>query len=192
MTPVPARLRRGTIGATAAVALIVPLALVVGQPAMAAPEPPPPVQKLIADGETAVRISGPDRYETAARISLEFGAADVVHVASGTAFPDALSAQLPPTSAPTEDVLPGGLWPASHAGGGGAPTLLTQRDTLPSATVIGADHIGRLMNERNIIVSDMVGTSFDVGLVIEGRERVYEMDPVIDRFRVQVPYVAHW
>ena len=62
----------------------------------------------------------------------------------------------------------------------------------PSATVIGADHIGRLMNERNIIVSDMGGTSFDVGLVIEGRERVYEMDPVIDRFRVQIPYVAHW
>ncbi len=62
----------------------------------------------------------------------------------------------------------------------------------PSATVIGADHIGRLMGERNIIISDMGGTSFDVGLVIEGRERVYEMDPVIDRFRVQIPYVAHW
>jgi N-methylhydantoinase A len=62
----------------------------------------------------------------------------------------------------------------------------------PAATVIGADHVGRLMNERNIIVSDMGGTSFDVGLVIEGRERVYETDPVIDRFRVQIPYVAHW
>jgi N-methylhydantoinase A len=62
----------------------------------------------------------------------------------------------------------------------------------PSATVIGSDYIGRLMNERNIIVSDMGGTSFDVGLVIEGRERVYDMDPVIERFRVQIPYVAHW
>ena len=62
----------------------------------------------------------------------------------------------------------------------------------PAATVIGADHVGRLMNERNIVVSDMGGTSFDVGLVIEGRERVYETDPIIDRFRVQIPYVAHW
>jgi N-methylhydantoinase A len=62
----------------------------------------------------------------------------------------------------------------------------------PSATVIGADYIGGLMNERNVIISDMGGTSFDVGLVIEGRERVYEMDPIIDRFRVQIPYVAHW
>nr|BFF11754.1 hypothetical protein GCM10025699_30570 [Microbacterium flavescens] len=57
-----------------------------------------------------------------------------MHVASGTAFPDALSAQLPPSSVPTEDVLPGGLWPASHAGGGGAPTLLTQQNSVPSAT----------------------------------------------------------
>ncbi len=62
----------------------------------------------------------------------------------------------------------------------------------PAATVIGADHVGRLMNERNIVVSDMGGTSFDIGLVIDGRERVYEMDPIIDRFRVQIPYVAHW
>jgi N-methylhydantoinase A/acetophenone carboxylase len=62
----------------------------------------------------------------------------------------------------------------------------------PSATVIGADYLGGLMGESNIIISDMGGTSFDVGLVIQGRERVYEMDPTIDRFRVQIPYVAHW
>jgi N-methylhydantoinase A/acetophenone carboxylase len=58
--------------------------------------------------------------------------------------------------------------------------------------VIGADYIGSMLGQRNVIVSDMGGTSFDVGLVIEGRERVYEMDPVIDRFRVQIPYIAHW
>ncbi len=62
----------------------------------------------------------------------------------------------------------------------------------PSATVIGSDYLGGLMGEKNVIISDMGGTSFDVGLVIQGRERVYEMDPVIDRFRVQIPYVAHW
>ena len=62
----------------------------------------------------------------------------------------------------------------------------------PSATVIGADHIGQVIGRSNIIVSDMGGTSFDVGLVVQGRERVYELDPIIDRFRVQIPYVAHW
>ncbi len=62
----------------------------------------------------------------------------------------------------------------------------------PVATVIGSDHIGGIIGAPNIIVSDMGGTSFDVGLVVEGRDRVYEYDPVIDRFRVQIPYVAHW
>jgi N-methylhydantoinase A/oxoprolinase/acetone carboxylase beta subunit len=62
----------------------------------------------------------------------------------------------------------------------------------PSATVIGADHMGQVIGCSNIIVADMGGTSFDVGLVVAGRERVYELDPVIDRFRVQIPYVAHW
>ncbi|MBI5911657.1 MAG: hydantoinase/oxoprolinase family protein [Betaproteobacteria bacterium] len=62
----------------------------------------------------------------------------------------------------------------------------------PSATVMGADHIGRQLGAGNIIVSDVGGTSFDVGLVVEGRDHVYEYDPIVDRFRVQVPYVAHW
>jgi len=62
----------------------------------------------------------------------------------------------------------------------------------PSATVMGADHIGRQLGVGNIIVSDVGGTSFDVGLVVEGRDHVYEYDPIVDRFRVQVPYVAHW
>ena len=62
----------------------------------------------------------------------------------------------------------------------------------PAAAVIGSDHHGKIIGAPNIIVSDMGGTSFDVGLVVEGRDRVYEYDPVIDRFRVQIPYVAHW
>lgn len=62
----------------------------------------------------------------------------------------------------------------------------------PSATVIGSDYIGGVIGTKSVIVSDMGGTSFDVGLVVEGRDRVYEYDPVIDRFRVQIPYVAHW
>ena len=62
----------------------------------------------------------------------------------------------------------------------------------PSATVMGADYISRQLGVGNVIVSDVGGTSFDVGLVVEGRDRVYEYDPIVDRFRVQVPYVAHW
>ena len=62
----------------------------------------------------------------------------------------------------------------------------------PASTVIGSDYIGETIGSRNVIVSDMGGTSFDVGLVVEGQDKVYEYDPVVDRFRVQIPYVAHW
>jgi N-methylhydantoinase A/acetophenone carboxylase len=62
----------------------------------------------------------------------------------------------------------------------------------PAATVIGSDYLGNLIGCPNVVVSDMGGTSFDVGLVVEGQDRVYEFDPVVDRFRVQIPYVAHW
>ncbi|MEO1542738.1 MAG: hydantoinase/oxoprolinase family protein [Pseudomonadota bacterium] len=62
----------------------------------------------------------------------------------------------------------------------------------PTATVIGAGHIGKVIGADNIIISDMGGTSFDVGLVVKDQDRVYDLDPVIDRFRVQIPYVAHW
>lgn len=62
----------------------------------------------------------------------------------------------------------------------------------PAATVMGSDYIGGVIGLRNIVVSDMGGTSFDVGVVVEGRDRVYEYDPVIERFRVNIPYIAHW
>lgn len=62
----------------------------------------------------------------------------------------------------------------------------------PAATVIGSGNIGKVIGADNIIISDMGGTSFDVGLVVKDQDRVYDLDPVIDRFRVQLPYVAHW
>lgn len=62
----------------------------------------------------------------------------------------------------------------------------------PAATVIGGDYVGRLIDRRNVLISDMGGTSFDVGIAVEGRDRVYEFDPVVHRYRVQLPIVAHW
>ncbi len=62
----------------------------------------------------------------------------------------------------------------------------------PAASVVGAEYLSRQIGISNVVMADMGGTSFDVGLVVEGRDRVYEFDPVIDRFRVQIPYIAHW
>lgn len=62
------------------------------------------------------RISGPDRYGTAAGLSRRvFPTASTVYVASGVTFPDALSA-------------------AASAGHRDAPVLLTAPDRLPDAT----------------------------------------------------------
>lgn len=64
-----------------------------------------------------LRLSGRDRYETAAEVSYAFwgdGSAAVVFLASGTALPDALA-----------------LGPSSANLG---PVLLTERDRLPDAT----------------------------------------------------------
>jgi len=62
----------------------------------------------------------------------------------------------------------------------------------PSASVVGAEYLSEQIGTSNVVIGDMGGTSFDVGLVVEDRDRVYEFDPVIDRFRVQLPFVAHW
>jgi len=62
----------------------------------------------------------------------------------------------------------------------------------PVATVIGSSYVAEQLGIPNAIVTDMGGTTFDVGLVVEGQGRVYELDPIVHRWRVQVPIVAHW
>jgi len=62
----------------------------------------------------------------------------------------------------------------------------------PVSGIIGAASIAEQYQLPNVFLTDMGGTSFDLGLVLEGHERTYEYDPIIDRWRVQVPLVAHW
>lgn len=80
---------------------------------------------------------------------------------------------------------------------GGASSLsrtrpIQQFGSGPVSGIIGATAISRDYRLPNVFLTDMGGTSFDLGLVVEGHERIYEYDPVIDRWRVQVPLVAHW
>lgn len=63
------------------------------------------------------RIEGRDRYATSAQVAAEVGGeSDVVYVASGQDYPDALTG-------------------AARAGAEGAPVLLTRKDHLPAAAV---------------------------------------------------------
>lgn len=62
----------------------------------------------------------------------------------------------------------------------------------PVAGILGAAFVGRLCGQGNLLVSDTGGTSFDLGILVEGKEHVYSSDAIIDRWRVQLPMVAHW
>jgi N-methylhydantoinase A len=62
----------------------------------------------------------------------------------------------------------------------------------PVSGIIGASAVSKSYGITNTLVTDMGGTSFDLGMVVDGSERTYDYDPVIDRWRVQVPLVAHW
>jgi N-methylhydantoinase A/acetophenone carboxylase len=61
----------------------------------------------------------------------------------------------------------------------------------PVAGILGASFIGQLYGEGNVLTTDMGGTSFDFGMVLEGKERQYEFDPLIDRWRIQLPVIAN-
>ena len=71
----------------------------------------------VAGGTHVHRVSGPDRYGTAAAIALQFvsGTGHRVYVANGTEFPDALA---------------GGPLAAKNDG----PVLLLKKDSIPAAT----------------------------------------------------------
>ncbi|MFQ5342033.1 MAG: hydantoinase/oxoprolinase family protein [Anaerolineae bacterium] len=59
----------------------------------------------------------------------------------------------------------------------------------PVAGIYGAAHLGRLYGVEDIIVTDMGGTSFDIGVVVGGEVRSYDFRPVIDRWRIQTSIV---
>ena len=101
------------------------------------------------------RVAGADRYETAAAISQAAfpGGADVVFVASGTNYPDALVAV-----------------PAAAAAGG--PILLSLPTGVPQATI---DEITRLAPDRIVVL----GGTGALSVGVEARLKSYA--PTVDR-----------
>ena len=55
--------------------------------------------------------------------------------------------------------------------------------TTQDATVTIRDGLG------NVVATDMGGTSYDIGIVVEGGIKHYDFNPVIDRWLVSVPMV---
>jgi N-methylhydantoinase A len=80
-----------------------------------------------------------------------------------------------------------------HNSGGMAQLNSTDAlQTLHSGPVAGigaSEHLAAETDLGNVVCSDMGGTSFDIGLVVEGGVKFYDFNPVIDRWMVNIPMV---
>ncbi len=54
----------------------------------------------------------------------------------------------------------------------------------PVAGLMGSAALGRADGHRNVVITDMGGTSFDIAMVVEGSTRFYKFAPTIDRWTV--------
>jgi len=58
----------------------------------------------------------------------------------------------------------------------------------PAGGMIASAHVAGLLKHKNVITTDMGGTSFDVGLITEGYWR-YAQEPIVERFRMLQPII---
>lgn len=61
-------------------------------------------------------------------------------------------------------------------------------DSGPTGGILGCQHVGRLYEEPNLICTDVGGTSFDVGLILDERVPL-DAEPVIGQYVLRTPKV---
>jgi N-methylhydantoinase A len=59
----------------------------------------------------------------------------------------------------------------------------------PVAGIQASEHLSAELDLGNVVCTDMGGTSFDIGLVVEGGVKFYDFNPVIERWLVNIPMV---
>jgi N-methylhydantoinase A/acetophenone carboxylase len=59
----------------------------------------------------------------------------------------------------------------------------------PVSGLMGAHHLAKTLGYHNVVMTDMGGTSFDVGLVVRDSVRSYDFRPVIDRWMVGITMI---
>ncbi|GAB3345158.1 hydantoinase/oxoprolinase family protein [Modestobacter lapidis] len=83
-----------------------------------------------------------------------------------------------------------GTFLLTHNTGGSAEIFKTTASRTfnggPVAGLMGCYHIGQALGFRNVIASDVGGTSFDTGMVVDASVRSYEFRPIIDRWMVGI------
>jgi N-methylhydantoinase A/oxoprolinase/acetone carboxylase beta subunit len=77
-----------------------------------------------------------------------------------------------------------------HNSGGSADIFKTAASRTfnggPVAGLIGGFHMSQALGKHNVIVCDMGGTSFDIGVVVEASVRNYDFKPIIDKWMVGI------
>ncbi|MGH7825702.1 MAG: hydantoinase/oxoprolinase family protein, partial [Candidatus Binatia bacterium] len=58
----------------------------------------------------------------------------------------------------------------------------------PAGGMIASAYVASLLKHKNVITTDMGGTSFDVGLITDGYWR-YAQEPIVERFRMLQPII---
>lgn len=59
----------------------------------------------------------------------------------------------------------------------------------PVAGVHASEHLATEAGLGGVVCTDMGGTSFDIGLIVEGGVKFYDFNPVIERWMVNIPMV---
>ena len=59
----------------------------------------------------------------------------------------------------------------------------------PIGGILGARYIGNIIGTDSIVVSDLGGTSFDMGIITRGQVRI-ENEPLMGRFKLNLPMIA--
>ncbi len=59
----------------------------------------------------------------------------------------------------------------------------------PVSGLMGAHHVAKSLGVHNVVMADMGGTSFDVGLVVKDSVRSYDFRPIIDRWMVGITMI---
>ena len=77
----------------------------------------------------------------------------------------------------------GGLTSINH------PNLHETMISGPIGGVLGARYISQIINNDSLVVSDLGGTSFDMGIISKGQIRI-EQEPLIGRFKLNLPLIA--
>ena len=62
-------------------------------------------------------------------------------------------------------------------------------NSCPVSGLMGAHHVAKTLGHKNVVMTDMGGTSFDVGLVVEDSVRSYDFRPIIDRWMVGITMI---